>query len=95
MILSMFAVCVYLRTWISSTDNIDASTIFAVSLYGSVTVTCLIVLQFQPKNGATFPFMVPCVPLVPALSVFINIFLLTLFHPHTYIRSTIWITIGK
>lgn len=95
MILSMFAVCVYLRTWISSTDNIDASTIFAVSLYGSVTVTCLIVLQFQPKNGATFSFMVPCVPLVPALSILINIFLLTLFHPRTYIRSTIWITIGK
>ena len=95
MILSMFAVCVYLRTWMTNSENIDAFTIFPVALYSSITIACLIVLLFQPRNSATFSFMVPCVPLLPSLSIFINTFLMTLFQTHTYIKCTIWITIGK
>ena len=95
MILSMFAVCVYLRTWMTNSENIDAFTIFPVALYSSITIACLIVLLFQPRNTATFSFMVPCVPLLPSLSIFINTFLMTLFQTHTYIKCTIWITIGK
>lgn len=95
MLLSMFALCIYLKTWITSKDNIEATTIFAVALYAFVTVACLIVLQLQPQNCATFSFMVPCVPLLPALSIFINMLLLTLLQPLTYIRFAIWMTIGK
>ncbi|KAJ7387734.1 Cationic amino acid transporter 4 [Desmophyllum pertusum] len=94
MLLSMFALCIYLKTWITSKDNIEATTIFAVALYAFVTVACLIVLQLQPQNCATFSFMVPCVPLLPALSIFINMLLLTLLQPLTYIRFAIWMTIG-
>lgn len=95
MLLSMFSLCVYLKTWITSTENIEAVTIFAVTLSAFVTVTCLIVLQIQPKNCVTFSFMVPCVPLLPALSILINMLLLTLLQPLTYVRFAIWIAIGK
>ncbi|XP_078361660.1 cationic amino acid transporter 2-like [Oculina patagonica] len=94
MMLSMFSLCVYLKTWITSEGNIEAVSIFAVALSAFITVTCLIVLQLQPKNCATFSFMVPCVPFLPALSILINMLLLTLLQPLTYIRFAIWITIG-
>ena len=95
MMLAMLALCVYLKIWITSKDNIEAVSIFAVTLSAFITITCLIVLQLQPKNRVTFTFMVPCVPLLPALSIFINLLLLTLLHPLTYVRFAIWITIGK
>ena len=95
MMLAILALCVYLKIWITSKDNIEAVTIFAVTLSAFVTITCLIVLQLQPKNRVTFSFMVPCVPLLPTLSIFINLLLLTLLHPLTYVRFAIWITIGK
>ena len=95
MMLSMLALCVYLKVWITSKDNIETVSIFAVSLSAFITITCLIVLQLQPKNRVTFLFMVPCVPLLPALSIFINLLMLTLLQPLTYVRFAIWITIGK
>lgn len=95
MMLAMLALCVFLKIWITSKGDIEAVSIFAVTLSAFVTVTCLIVLQLQPKNRVTFSFMVPCVPLLPALSIFINLLLLTLLHPLTYLRFAIWITIGK
>ena len=95
MILAMLALCVYLKIWITSKGEIEAVSIFAVTLSAFVTLTCLIVLQLQPKNRVTFSFMVPCVPLLPALSIFINLLLLTLLHTLTYVRFAIWITIGK
>ena len=95
MMLSMFALCILLKTWIISSDNIDTMTISAVSLYGVITIACLVVLGLQPQNGASFPFMVPGVPLLPAISIFINMLLLTLLQPLTYARFAIWITVGK
>jgi len=94
MMLSMFALCVSLKTWIVSTDNMDTMTIFAVSLYALITVACLVVLAFQPQNSASFSFMVPGVPFLPALSIFINMVLLTLLQPVTYVRFSIWVTVG-
>lgn len=95
MMLAMLALCVYLKIWITGKGDIEAVSIFAVTVSAFVTITCLIVLQLQPKNRVTFSFMVPCVPLLPALSIFINLLLLTLLHPLTYVRFAMWITIGK
>lgn len=95
MMLSMFALCVSLKTWIISSDNMDTMTTFAVSLYAFITVACLVFLGLQPQICASFPFMVPGVPLLPALSIFINLLLLTLLQPLTYVRFAIWMTIGK
>ena len=95
MLLSMFALCVSLKTWMISSDNMNTMTLFAVSLYAIVTVACLVVLGLQPQNGASFPFMVPWVPLLPAISIFINMLLLTLLRPFTYVQFAFWVTVGK
>lgn len=95
MLLSMFALCVWLKTWMISSDNMNTMTSFAVSLYAIVTVPCLVVLALLPQNGASFPFMVPWVPLLPAISIFINMLLLTLLHPFTYVQFAFWVTVGK
>lgn len=95
MLLSMFALCVSLKTWITSTENMETMAIFSVSLYAFITVACLVVLGLQPQNCVTFSFMVPGVPFLPALSIFINMILLTLLHPLTYVRFAIWIAVGK
>lgn len=95
MMLSMFALSVSLKTWIVNTDNIETATIFFVSLYSFATLACLVVLGLQPQNNASFCFMVPGVPLLPAISIFINLILLTLLHTLTYVRFAIWIAVGK
>ena len=95
LILSMFAVCVYLKTWISSENNIEPLTIFAVCFYAFVAVVCIIILQVQPRNSVSFPFKVPGVPLLPAISIFVNFLLLTLMQRLTYVRFGVWMSIGK
>ncbi|XP_078373079.1 cationic amino acid transporter 2-like [Oculina patagonica] len=48
----------------------------------------------QPRNFATFPFMVPGVPTIPALTIFFNVLLLVMLNHWTYIRFSVWMALG-
>lgn len=96
MILSMSALCVSLRTWITDPDhNLEPTTIFSTTLYAFITVASLVVLGVQPQSTTSFSFMIPAVPFLPALSIFINLMLLTLLHSLTYVRFASWMAVGK
>lgn len=69
--------------------------IFLVCLFAVSVVASLVALRLQPRNSATFPFMVPCVPYTPVLTICINVMLLANLHHKTYIRFGVWMTIGK
>ncbi|KAJ8895293.1 hypothetical protein PR048_000618 [Dryococelus australis] len=68
--------------------------IAAVAL--EVLVGCLIVVSItlQPKSSRHLPFRVPFVPLLPALSIFINIYLMMMLDVLTWIRFAVWMAIG-
>lgn len=94
MMLSMFALCVSLKTWVIDADNIGPTTISFIVLYALISVACLVVLGLQPQSSANFSFMIPAVPLLPALSIFINLVLLTLLNSLTYVRFASWMAVG-
>lgn len=69
--------------------------IFLNCLFAGSCIVSLAVIQLQPQNTAKYPFMVPCVPYMPALSILINFMLLASFHPVTYARFGVCMAIGE
>ena len=68
--------------------------IYLITLFSGAIVVLLFVLQLQPRNSATFPFMVPGVPFVPAITIFINAVLMANLHWMTYVRFGVWMILG-
>lgn len=69
--------------------------IFMVCLLGILLVTFIVLLVRQPQNKTPLPFKVPCVPAIPLLSIFINIFLILKLNYLTWIRFAVWMAIGE
>ncbi|KAL9955394.1 hypothetical protein ACROYT_G036707 [Oculina patagonica] len=63
--------------------------ITGVSLIGSISL-----LLRLPQNKSLLPFKVPCVPLLPLLSIFINLFLILKLSYLTWLRFAVWMVIG-
>lgn len=68
--------------------------IFMACLLGIFLVTFIVLLVRQPQNKTPLPFKVPCVPAIPLLSIFINIFLIMKLNYLTWLRFAVWMTIG-
>jgi len=68
--------------------------IVAVTLIGWLPIGSTILLLWLPQNKTPLPFMVPCVPVLPLLSMFINIFLILKLTYWTWIRFAVWMVIG-
>ena len=65
------------------------------SIFGLMIVVSLMYITRQPRNSATFPFMVPGVPIIPVLTIFFNVSLLVTLNQWTYIRFSVWMALGK
>lgn len=76
-------------------SHLDWWAIFLVCLFAGTIVASLIALQLQPQNSDTFSFMVPGVPYIPALSIFIDVLLIANLHWMTFARFGIWMAIGE
>jgi len=54
----------------------------------------LIIIAKQPQDPSPLPFAVPLVPWLPAVSVLINIFLTLKLSWQTWVRFSVWMTMG-
>ncbi|CAG9801310.1 unnamed protein product [Chironomus riparius] len=66
-------------------------------ILSALLVLFALLISIQPKQNfvtTTKPFMVPFVPFLPAISVFINIYLMLMLDYFTWIRFGIWMLIG-
>ncbi|XP_049823429.1 cationic amino acid transporter 2 isoform X2 [Aethina tumida] len=71
--------------------------IWAITLTSTavgLAVISIILLCFQPKSRAELSFKVPFVPLIPALSILVNIYLMLTLDPMTWIRFGVWMAVG-
>lgn len=59
-----------------------------------LVVITLVMISFQPKSSAKIPFTVPFVPWLPGVSIFINIYLMTMLDVATWARFVVWIAMG-
>ena len=63
-------------------------------LIAAFTIAMTIIF-LQPQNRFDLPFSVPMVPLLPVTSIFVNIMLMMQLKLITWIRFSVWITLGK
>lgn len=61
-----------------------------------VATTCLpiLVIALQPQDTPDIFFKVPWLPLVPCLSIFMNVYLMMKLDIQTWIRFMVWLAIG-
>ncbi|VVC44440.1 Cationic amino acid transporter, C-terminal,Amino acid/polyamine transporter I [Cinara cedri] len=90
---STIILCVYIQYWFNI-DNINWVDIVVITLLAIDLVGCIILIEAHEQNSTELPFMVPHVPLIPALSIVCNIVLMTNLNLLTWIRFLIWMVIG-
>ena len=73
----------------------EAWVIFLCCIFGLMVIVSLMYITRQPRNSATFPFMVPGVPIISALTIFFNVLLLVMLDHWTYIRFSVWMALGE
>lgn len=79
-------------------DALIAMETWALIITGIFTflaVILLVALSVQPRERTPDAFTVPLVPILPGISIFINIFLMLMLDMYTWIRFAIWMAIGK
>ncbi|CAG5124979.1 unnamed protein product, partial [Candidula unifasciata] len=64
------------------------------AMFGLLFVGCLVLIMLQPQSNASLPFKVPWVPVLPAISMFVNVYLMLKLSPMTWARFSIWMAIG-
>lgn len=63
---------------------------------GVPLVLVLLLLCRQPQASVSqLSFAVPCLPVIPALSVFLNTYLMMELRGETWVRFAVWMIIGK
>ncbi|XP_063843205.1 cationic amino acid transporter 3-like isoform X2 [Scylla paramamosain] len=68
--------------------------ITAIVIMGILNIANLIVIARQPESKKKLSFKVPLVPWVPAISTFINLYLMCSLDVNTWYRFGIWMAIG-
>ena len=69
--------------------------IFQVCVLSVLLVCLLVVLIRQPRSHTHLPFKVLFVPLIPLISVMVNIYLVLTFSSLTWLRFAVWLVAGN
>ncbi|CAL4079719.1 unnamed protein product [Meganyctiphanes norvegica] len=78
-------------------DNLflgDVGAIVAVSVLLVLNILNVFIISRQPQSKKKLSFKVPLVPWLPALSSFINLYLMCNLTKGTWIRFSVWMAIG-
>ncbi|XP_046678717.1 cationic amino acid transporter 2-like isoform X2 [Homalodisca vitripennis] len=57
-------------------------------------VITILIMCCQPKNRERLSFNVPMLPLIPCISIFVNLYLMAKLDRHTWMRFLFWLVIG-
>ncbi|XP_053685632.1 cationic amino acid transporter 2-like [Sabethes cyaneus] len=92
--IAICGVCVLL---VHGQDYLSAQYPLVLIILIALVTTMLIlylVIACQPIDEAKLTFQVPCVPFVPMLSMFVNIYLMFQLDAATWISFSVWLLIG-
>ncbi|XP_056138774.1 cationic amino acid transporter 2 [Lampris incognitus] len=65
-----------------------------LSLSFLIFIGCILMICRQPQTSKKVSFMVPLLPFLPILSVFVNIYLMVQLSGDTWIRFSLWMAVG-
>ena len=95
MVAGITAIIVILSTAFEQISKMEWWIMLLICLFSGITFISFVAILLQPKNTATFPFMVPGVPYIPTVSIFLNVLLITNLHWITFARFGVWMVFGK
>ncbi|XP_051276381.1 cationic amino acid transporter 2 isoform X1 [Dicentrarchus labrax] len=93
----VLAVCVlsYLTTYhIGSILRLEVWVLASLCLCLIVFSVCVFMVCRQPQTTKKVSFMVPLLPFLPILSIFVNIYLMVQLSGDTWIRFSVWMAVG-
>ncbi|XP_002730760.1 solute carrier family 7 member 14 [Saccoglossus kowalevskii] len=82
---------IYGRSYLQSGN---AWLIILVIIFLGLIFFCILKIYQQPQNPERLKFMAPCVPFLPIVAMFINIYLMLKLSYLTWIRFAIWLIVG-
>ncbi|XP_023675296.1 cationic amino acid transporter 2 [Paramormyrops kingsleyae] len=90
----VISISVILTKAIDSLLNKEIWSIVLVALIILILLLAVILIWRQPQSPTKAAFMVPFLPVLPVLSVFVNIYLMVQLGGDTWIRYAIWMAVG-
>ncbi|XP_075707795.1 high affinity cationic amino acid transporter 1 [Rhinoderma darwinii] len=72
----------------------EASVIIPLAVIFLLCSASTAIVWRQPESKTKLSFKVPCVPFIPILSIFVNVYLMMQLGRGTWIRFAIWMVIG-
>lgn len=74
--------------------NGEASVIIPLVILFLLTLAFTVIIWRQPESKTKLSFKVPFVPVLPILSIFVNVYLMMQLGAGTWIRFAVWMVIG-
>ncbi|TRZ02008.1 hypothetical protein DNTS_024172 [Danionella cerebrum] len=86
--------CVLLALRSEPVGKGSALDISSVALLCFLSSVCIFIIWQQPQSKEVLTFKVPLLPVLPLVSIFVNIYLMMQFDGPTWIRFAVWMVIG-
>ncbi|CAL8235064.1 unnamed protein product [Boreogadus saida] len=93
-IVCVIGLCVILAQAMYALQEQQAWSLVCVSILVAALVVTVVVIWTQPQNPKRASFMVPFIPVLPVLSLFINVYLMVQLGPDTWLRYGAWMLVG-
>eukprot|EP00794_Sanderia_malayensis_P014973 gene14973-16516_t len=84
-------------TLVFAFDEVVSKQVWALALlvlFGVLSIASIVVIVSMPQSTMKFGFMAPCVPGMPILAIYCNIFLMLRLSTITWVRFAAWMIIG-
>ncbi|VVC32905.1 Cationic amino acid transporter, C-terminal,Amino acid/polyamine transporter I [Cinara cedri] len=96
---TMFYICVsavfcFMVVRLEGDQPASSLALYTTAIFGIGLLLLILLLARQPQSTKELSFKVPLVPLIPCLSILLNIYLMMKLDVHTWIRFGIWLSIG-
>ncbi|NXF01354.1 CTR3 protein, partial [Smithornis capensis] len=88
------AICVFLTFGVAALKDSNVGFIIALVLLLVALLIPTIIVWRQPQSNTRLNFKVPFLPLLPILSIFVNILLMVQLSDGTWVRFAIWMVLG-
>ncbi|KAG7464752.1 hypothetical protein MATL_G00168910 [Megalops atlanticus] len=86
--------CVVLAVW--GTEVVEGQPLWMTlcGILALLSALCVVVIWRQPENKEALNFKVPLLPVLPLVSIFVNVYLMMQLDAATWCRFAVWMAIG-